>query len=76
LHNIIHLTGGDDLFDELWAKSHADTSLRRNSRSEVEAVVRKAVTASETRQAKSMRDKIAEQLWAQYSAIGEHKLIV
>jgi hypothetical protein len=44
LHNIIRLTGGDDLFDELWAKSHTDTSLGRNSRSEVEAVVRKAVT--------------------------------
>ena len=74
LHNIIRLTGGDDLFDEMWAKSHADTSLRRNSSSEVEAVVRKAVTAAETRHAKSMRDKIAEQMWAQYS-LGEHKLV-
>src|SRR5271170_6658583 len=36
LHNIIRLTGGDDLFDERWAKSHADTILR-NSLVEVEA---------------------------------------
>jgi len=60
LHNIIRLKGGDDLFDELWAKNHSDTS------SEVEAVVRKGVTPAETRQAKSMRDKIAEQMWGQY----------
>jgi hypothetical protein len=66
LHNIIRLKGGDDLFDELWAKNHAHTSSSRNSSSEVEAVVRKGVTAAETRQAKSMRDKIAEQMWAQY----------
>jgi hypothetical protein len=48
LHNIIRLTGGDDWFDEQWAKSHADTILRRNSLLEVEAVVRKAVTAAES----------------------------
>ena len=63
MHNIIRLTGGDDWFDELWEKSQANTRRRRNSRSEVDVVVRKAVTAADTRHAKSMRDKIAEQMY-------------
>jgi hypothetical protein len=76
LHNIIRLTGGDDLFDEKWAKSHADTVLKRNSLPEVEAVVRKAVTAAESRYAKSMRDTIAEQMWTQYCRYkGERRLV-
>jgi len=69
LHNIIRITGGDDIFDELWRKDSDAMihSLQRDQSHDGEAVIRKALTASETRHASRIRDDIAEKMWLQYS---------
>ena len=68
LHNIIRITGGDDIFDEFWRKDSDAIiySLQRDQSHDDEAVIRKALTASETRHAIHMRDDIAEKMWLQY----------
>jgi hypothetical protein len=68
-HNIIRVTGGDDLFDELWkeevaARVHA---LNQNGGQSGDAVTHKALTATETNRAKNMRNDIANRMWLQFS---------
>jgi hypothetical protein len=69
LHNIIRVTGGDDVFDELWIQTNVRTgSSNRRAGSGVEdAVVYKTVSAAEAKFANALRDKIAEQMWNHYS---------
>ena len=66
LHNLIRIVGGDDLFDEEWAKTAASVGLY-GTYSGGECITRKTVTATEIKQAKALRDRIAEQMWTQYS---------
>jgi hypothetical protein len=68
-HNIIRVTGGDDLFDELWkeevaARVHA---LNQNGGQSGDAVTHKALTATETNRTKKMRNDIANRMWLQFS---------
>lgn len=67
LHNIIRITGGDDMFDELWRKDASVQTSQTDQSHDGEAVIRKALTASETKRAFQMRDHIAEKMWLQYS---------
>ena len=65
LHNIIRITGGDDVFDELWKKNSARLSPK--NKSSQEGVLSKATSPAQLRLANSMRDQIAEKMWAQHS---------
>jgi len=68
LHNLIRIVGGDDLFDEEWAKAGATASFNLYGMSSAgECITRKTVTTAEIKQAKALRDRIAEQMWTQYS---------
>jgi hypothetical protein len=64
LHNIIRITGGDDVFDELWKKNSARLPPKKSSQ---DGVLSKATSPAQVRLANSMRDQIAEKMWAQYS---------
>jgi hypothetical protein len=61
LHNIIRLTGGDDLFDEMWIQNDEESSESTGNHMPIgDVVVYKAVTAVEIRQANVLRDTIAD----------------
>ena len=65
LHNIIRLVGGDDLFDEEWVDTVSKNSSSGNSGDKT--VTRKIITVVEANHAKALRNKIARQMWTQYS---------
>jgi hypothetical protein len=69
LHNIIRLTGGDDIFDELWIQTNAHTGSSKASLEEagIEVVAHKAVSNADLKYENALRDSIAEQMWTQYS---------
>ena len=70
LHNIIRMVGGDDLFDKMWDEDttrNTRESTRNYNNQSAGAVVRKAVTNREAKQAKRMRNEIADSMWLQYS---------
>jgi len=71
LHNIIRVTGGDDLFDELWEKEVAARvdALNQNSGQSSDAVTHKALTRRETKRAIKMRNDIANRMWLQFSSL-------
>ena len=67
LHNMIRVTGGDDLFDEMWIQNNKESDESTENHKPTEDVVAyKAVTAAETRHANSLRDTIADKMWTQY----------
>jgi hypothetical protein len=67
LHNIIRISGGDDLFDEMWIQNSEESGdLTGNHSPTGDVVAYKAVTAAETRHANSLRDTIADKMWTQY----------
>jgi len=58
LHHIIRIAEGDDMFDEMWEKDiSAKVLVLNQDRSDQsgEAVIRKVITARETKQAERMR---------------------
>lgn len=70
LHNIIRIAGGDDAFDELWKKDLARI-LPPTASTQNDGVLSKAISPAQVRLANSMRDGIAEKMWAQYSKRGQ-----
>ena len=70
LHNIVRLVSGDDWFDEEWEREHSNTGSQESLvRKTGDPVVRKEITRREARQARNLRDSIAEQMWSQYSKL-------
>ena len=69
LHNIIRITGGDDIFDELWRKDSDAMihSLQRDQSHDDEAVIRKAFTILEIKHAFRIRNDITKKMELQYS---------
>lgn len=67
LHNFIRMEGdGEDIFDELSEEDEAEHKGSQPNGPQLKLLKHTDVTERESRKAKSMRDKIAAEMWEQY----------